>query len=152
MCKTFHDIPESIIISKSLRPQDVRFHNEAFIEQLSIFIKRPGFDKATKLTKDMLKTKVFIPFDKMIQTAPAPRVTKYSLHDLFMNSDFESLSPNYQIDLKEPHLEEKYRKKIVVIKKTEIKYMGELCTQIMIQDVTAFHMVDQEIKENLSLI
>ena len=49
-------------------------------------------------------------------------------------------------------MEEKYRKKIVVIKKTEIEYLDEKCTQIMIQDVTAFHMVDLEIKESESLL
>ena len=62
-----------------------------------------------------------------------------------MKNDFESQAQNYQIDLTEPHLEEKFRKKIVLIKKTDIEYMGETCTQIMIQDVTAFHMVEREI-------
>ena len=69
-----------------------------------------------------------------------------------MKNDFESQAQNYQIDLTEPHLEEKFRKKIVLIKKTDIEYMGEKCTQIMIEDVTAFHMIDQEINENINLI
>ena len=69
-------------------------------------------------------------------------VVKFSLHDLIVRGDFDSLSPNYQINLTQPHLEEKYRTKIVVIKKTEIEYLGEKCTQIIVQDVTAFHMVE----------
>ena len=30
--------------------------------------------------------------------------------------------------------------------------MGEKCTMIIVQDITAFHMVDKEIKENEALI
>ena len=51
-------------------------------------------------------------------------------------------------NLDEPHLEEKYRKKIVVIKKQKTSYMGEKCTLVMVQDITAFHMVDKAIKDN----
>jgi hypothetical protein len=50
--------------------------------------------------------------------------------------------------LDEPHLEEQYRKKIVVIKKQKTSYMGEKCTLVMVQDITAFHMVDKAIKDN----
>ena len=69
-------------------------------------------------------------------------VRKYSLHDLIMRGDFDSGSPNYEITLNQPHLEEKYRTKKVIIKKTEIEYLGEKCTQILIQDVTAVSMVE----------
>ena len=69
-------------------------------------------------------------------------VRTYSLHDLIMRGDFDSESPNYQITLNQPHLEEKYRTKKVIIKKTEIEYLGEKCTQILIQDVTAVSMVE----------
>jgi hypothetical protein len=50
--------------------------------------------------------------------------------------------------LNEPHLDEKYRKKIVVIKRQTIEYKGKTANMILIQDVTAFHMVEQEIKDN----
>ena len=99
----------------------------------------------TEMHEDMLNEKIFAPFDSMfdeiIKRIPGT-VLKYSLHDLIDRCDFNSLAPTYQIELQEPNLEEKYRRKIVVIKKTVIEYLGEKCTQIMIQDVTAFHMVD----------
>ena len=72
--------------------------------------------------------------------------------ELISQKEHYGLSKNYQVELNEPHLEEKYRKKIVVIKRQTIEYKGDKCSMILIQDVTAFHMVDQEIKENLSLI
>ena len=83
--------------------------------------------------------KIFIPCDKIDEESPTQspgdsskslvrKVPKYSLHDLFIKSDFDSLSPNYQIELSGQYLEEKFKKKIVVVKKTEIEYMGEQCT------------------------
>ena len=54
--------------------------------------------------------------------------------------------------MKEPHLEEKYRKKIVVIKLVQMESNGDKSSMFLIQDVTAFHMVDKEIKDNLSII
>ena len=54
--------------------------------------------------------------------------------------------------MKEPHLEEKYRKKIVVIKRVKMESNGDKSSMLLIQDVTAFHMVDKEIKDNLSMI
>ena len=41
---------------------------------------------------------------------------------------------------------------LIVIKRQTIEYKGEMSNMILIQDVTAFHMVDKEIKDNQSLI
>jgi hypothetical protein len=41
-----------------------------------------------------------------------------------------------------PYLDEKFRKKIVQIKRQRTEFMGEKCTMITVQDMTAFHMID----------
>ena len=35
-----------------------------------------------------------------------------------------------------------------MIKKQKTSYMGEKCMMIILQDITAYHMVDKEIKDN----
>lgn len=100
----------------------------------------------------MLKNCFFAPFDMKNNEVSdmVENSKKYSLTEI-VTQEF-SASKNYQVDLNKPHLEEKYRKKIVMIKKQAIDYEGEKCTLILIQDVTSFHMVDREIKDNIGLI
>jgi hypothetical protein len=51
---------------------------------------------------------------------------------------------NFKIELTDY---KKYPYKLFVIKRKQITYKSQKCSLIMLQDVTNFHMVDQEIKE-----
>ena len=59
---------------------------------------------------------------------------------------------NFFVDLDGVYLDSKYKRKFLTIKNKTIDYEGQNCSMLLIQDVTAFHVVDKEIKNTEDLI
>ena len=77
---------------------------------------------------------------------------KLSIADIINEGSELYRERNFFVDLDGVYLDSKYKRKFLTIKNKTIDYEGQNCSMLLIQDVTAFYVVDKEIKNTEDLI